>query len=322
MSSNSQLPPNEPASGRAAQQKSSEEGENPPFDHSLQPHIQPSPEHKAKSNECRPDQTPIGKHVLEVVAAGILAAYTVAAFYQLFTMNGQLQQMIGSSDQTNRLLCLYRQQVDKLSEQVQKTNDLVSAANRQARSSEHLVAESKEANTQARKALTIQTRPWIQIDIKSLEVKMVKSPNFVTTLSFHPTYVLRNYGSSPAVRVVAILTTRAGGMAGDEPYEYDEPCGLADSATERREGRTESIFPGQVTHERTVEAATLGEPANPSGRPVRLFACIAYHDTEETPRIPYVRPLHHTKVTYRIPSQEMNEGSTSITPIEINVEAD
>jgi hypothetical protein len=82
--------------------KSNQEGGQPPINPPLGSDIQPAPEHKKPAKECRPDQTPIGKYILEVLAAGILAAYTVAAFQQLEAIKGQLEVMQGTLEETTR----------------------------------------------------------------------------------------------------------------------------------------------------------------------------------------------------------------------------
>lgn len=90
---------------------------HPPVSSVVQSHIPPPPEHPKQTEHCRPDQTPIGKYFLEVLAACILAAYTVAAFMQLGVMSGQLTQMQGASNQTDQMLCLVRQQVEQATKQ-------------------------------------------------------------------------------------------------------------------------------------------------------------------------------------------------------------
>jgi hypothetical protein len=51
---------------------------------------------------------------------------------QLHTMNGQLNEMKGSSDQTNQMLCLYRGQLNQLTKQANDTHVLAVAAGKQA----------------------------------------------------------------------------------------------------------------------------------------------------------------------------------------------
>jgi hypothetical protein len=70
--------------------------------------------------------------MLEVIGLAVLSAYTLAAFWQLGTMRGQLEQMKGSSGQTDQMLCLVRQQVEKLTQQATDTHALAVAAKQQA----------------------------------------------------------------------------------------------------------------------------------------------------------------------------------------------
>ena len=66
----------------------------PQVDPSLSSSVQPPPRHEKPSKDCRPDQTPVLKYVLEILVAGIVAAYTFAAFQQLAVMRQQLNEMI------------------------------------------------------------------------------------------------------------------------------------------------------------------------------------------------------------------------------------
>jgi hypothetical protein len=63
---------------------------------------------------------------LLVVAVGIVAAVIYGV--QLHTMNGQLNEMRGSSTQTDQLLRLYREQLGQLTKQASDTHDLAEAA--------------------------------------------------------------------------------------------------------------------------------------------------------------------------------------------------
>lgn len=59
----------------------------------------------------------------------VLVGIAAASIYgcQLHTMNGQLQQMKGSSQQTDRLLCLYQQQLSKLDQSISEASRLATA---------------------------------------------------------------------------------------------------------------------------------------------------------------------------------------------------
>jgi hypothetical protein len=54
-------------------------------------------------------------------------AYALIAEWQLGAMKGQLKQMIGSSAQTDRMLCLYQQQLSKMDASIQQASRLATA---------------------------------------------------------------------------------------------------------------------------------------------------------------------------------------------------
>jgi hypothetical protein len=70
--------------------------------------------------------------ICTIIIAAATVTYTVFAKLQWKTMDGQLQQMKGSSDQTERLLCLYQQQLAQLTKQAIDTHTLATAAGDQA----------------------------------------------------------------------------------------------------------------------------------------------------------------------------------------------
>jgi hypothetical protein len=92
--SNCGSPNQEPIHSITPQANTDQERGQPPVDPPLGPDVKLTPEHQQDSKHCRPDQTPIGKYILEVLAAGILAVYTVAAIQQLGVMRGQLGEIV------------------------------------------------------------------------------------------------------------------------------------------------------------------------------------------------------------------------------------
>src|ERR1700685_1921008 len=132
-----------------------QEGGQPPINPSLGPDVNLPPEHENSAPHCRPDQTPTAKYVLEVLAAGILSAYTVAAILQLGAMRGQLAQMQGSGKQTDQLICLYRQQLLELQKQAAHTHQLAAQAKKQAEA-------ALAANIQTREIFLAESRPWLE----------------------------------------------------------------------------------------------------------------------------------------------------------------
>jgi hypothetical protein len=200
--SNSVLPNQEPIDSVTPHAEANQESGQPPVDPPLGPNIQPSPEHTKPSEECRPDQTPIGKYVLEVLAAGILASYTFAAFQQLGAMSGQLTEMRTSNSNTDRQIILGMGQL--------------AVASRNAKSAEDTLSQMK---TQAE----IESRPWVAIDtapdkgivpygdltfatsgVSGSSVGAVSDSSIVTApegaifANFALRYSIKNFGRSPA----------------------------------------------------------------------------------------------------------------------------
>lgn len=92
----------------------------------------PSAHIRKEKHACRPDQTPAWKISLE--GGAIFIAVCVAVIYggQLWVMKGQLDQMQGSSTQTDKLICIYQQQLAQLTKQADDTHDLAIATRNQA----------------------------------------------------------------------------------------------------------------------------------------------------------------------------------------------
>jgi hypothetical protein len=78
--------------------------------------------------------SPLTKLALIVSAAVMLAtiANSIAAGIQSSTVKRQLKEMQGASNQTDRLICLYQQQLAELKKQAGDTHDLAVAAGKQA----------------------------------------------------------------------------------------------------------------------------------------------------------------------------------------------
>ncbi len=231
-SDSNSIPPNqESIDGITPQAKADQKSGQPQVESPLGSDIKPSPDHKGNTEHCRPDQTPTGKHILEVLAAGILACYTFAAFQQLGVMSDQLGQMQASGKQTDRLLCLYQQQLTELQKQSTETHNLAVAADTQAKAAKvqsdntvklanaasnqvaklqagvdqtsRLAVAAEGANTSAARALEAQLRPWLGIvgepeDAKEGDfLKGVDPPTHEITFNLR----FKNYGQSPAMRV-------------------------------------------------------------------------------------------------------------------------
>jgi hypothetical protein len=84
-------PPIQPPANAVAPPRQSSKKHDEPKDMIVPTKTNPPNAHKRTTANCRPDQTPIGKMILEVLAVAIGACYTVAALWQLNVMNETLK---------------------------------------------------------------------------------------------------------------------------------------------------------------------------------------------------------------------------------------
>lgn len=93
------------------------------------------------------------------IVNGVLAIIGIIALCiyrgQLTTMQGQLGQMQTSSDQTDKLICLYRQQVAELHKQAADTHGLADAAKKQADRMAEQIPELKKSAKAAQDAARV-----------------------------------------------------------------------------------------------------------------------------------------------------------------------
>ncbi len=109
-----------------------EGAEAPPAAPAPVPEAPPAPPRQKQTTVCRPDQTPWWKSGIEVVAVFVAIVVAIIYWRQLNVMIGQLEQMRGSSDQTDRLICLYQKQLSELQRQSANTRDFAVASTYQA----------------------------------------------------------------------------------------------------------------------------------------------------------------------------------------------
>lgn len=105
-----------------------------------------------------------------VIFTAVLVCCTAvtAAIYawQLGIIRGQLDEMRGSSAQTERLLGLQEQQLGELRKQASNTHDLAVAAGGQAAASQKLATSSKIQADTTRQQLVLSQRPWVGVDLE------------------------------------------------------------------------------------------------------------------------------------------------------------
>ena len=107
---------------------------------------------------------------------------------QLGAMKGQLEQMQGSSKQTDQLICLYRQQVNKLGEQVAKLDASIGATNR-------LADEAKRSADTAHQVFLFSNRPYV--GMLAMPISEDSKTHLVTIHA-----IIKNFGSVPGTNFV------------------------------------------------------------------------------------------------------------------------
>jgi hypothetical protein len=70
-------------------------GQQADTDPLLHPNIQPTPRNEKQRKQCRPDQTPLGKQILEVTAIAVVFAYTTYAALQWRVMYKAQRPWVG-----------------------------------------------------------------------------------------------------------------------------------------------------------------------------------------------------------------------------------
>jgi len=270
--SNSVLPSKEPIDGMTPQAEANQKSGQPPADPPFRPDVNPAPEHKKHSEHCRPDQTPIGKHILEVLAAGILAAYTVAAFQQLGVMSDTLTEIRNGKEDTKRIITASEAQacaaksfaasaakinagigtaVGKLNLQAEKLEANVKQATRLAKATE-------DANTNAANA----DRPWIGAFFSASNFESGKAPTYTVTFI--------NSGRRPAK--VDLTATQA------SPYVVfpQEPRYVVDTLQS-----TSVLVPNQPSVSTWVGKDTDFVAATTPGQVFYVYAKAEYRDARD-----------------------------------------
>ncbi len=129
--------------------------------------------------------------LLTAVIAMSTGLYSCYERKQLGVMAGQLIQMESSSDQTNQLICLYRQQLAELQKQATDTHELAAQAKNQA-------DRTKELGDRTLQAMRIDERAWVGFSSPEPPVLDRNQPFVV--------YVpLQNTGKTPAIHFTAAI---------------------------------------------------------------------------------------------------------------------
>jgi hypothetical protein len=158
------------------------------------PETPPPQPHQEETCTCRPDQTPWWKGTLEIIALSIGICGLIVYWNQLKVMSGQLTQMQGSSIQTDKLICLYRQQLTQLTKQASGTHDLAVSAGEQADQALIQAKATQALAKTSRDALIVVQRAFVFPDT-DLPLMVRKSDGPPPTIAF--TVVFENSGFTP-----------------------------------------------------------------------------------------------------------------------------
>jgi hypothetical protein len=134
--------------------------------------------------------------VFTAISAGATGVYAYYARQQFRIMRGQLEQMKGSTDQTNQLICLYEQQLVELHNATVKTGIAADAATQAANTARDTLKSSKTS-------FVIEQRPYIVVDEGSPTFIDHPSPDQPTLIDV----TLRNVGRTPAIQVITEAST-------------------------------------------------------------------------------------------------------------------
>jgi hypothetical protein len=234
------------------------------------------------------------------------ATVWIAAFTFVLAIVGYLQwtELDESGKQTDRMILLYRQQVNQLSRQAGDTHDLADQAKVQATEATIAANAAKQSADVAKTTLIATNRPWLDLEahlagpLTLNEEGEARIPVEVDT---------ENVGHSPAVGVSDAQSTIQVILLTPSPWhELRKVCDQAtgQSMNPHNRGVTQTIFPGKP-YQQLINLGLSKQEVNRSIRdlfptagrdpyihPVIIW-CAAYRaDFSDTPhRIGYVWEL-------------------------------
>ncbi len=168
-----------------------------------------------------------------------------------------------------------------------------------------LATRAKDANEQSARALAIQTRPWIKIEIEDIKLTPVKAEGSPPSYSTKIKYSLHNYGSSPALDVYAEFDWGSD-LARSAHFPNARLCERTQSSAAPAYIVKDTIFPGQPS---MPEAYLPGirdvlENANIDG-------CVVYRGIGGT-------VLYHTLIHFYFQATASQDGTITARDRTIN----
>jgi hypothetical protein len=132
--------------------------------------------------------------VLLTTGVLVVAALTAYIFLkQADIMQGQLEEMKGSGEQTERLIILNQGQLVQTSRQVGKLGEQVAQLQRSANETHNLVSNGRTAIADERISTVKERRPYVS-------VSLLAPPVFIEGAKANWNFYFSNFGRSPAVR--------------------------------------------------------------------------------------------------------------------------
>ncbi len=249
--------------------------------------------------------------LLVAISCGALLIY----YCQLAVMQGQLREIRDSGKQTDKLLSLYRGQLEQLTKQTTNSEILARNASRQADALQNLtLATTKSANAavlQSRTSanqLQASERPWITVDA-SIATDLVYLSG---TANISIRFVLTNYGHSPAINVS--VHPELFPMPTDIMKRQKDICRDDRDNFGPGSAAANSIFP---THKEEVTfGLTIGPdirlPSTMEGRMMpELTGCVTYDSS-------FDNKVHQTGFLYSLGRIDPTEPRNHAIPINID----
>jgi uncharacterized membrane protein len=210
--------------------------------------------------------------VQSIVAISTCLAFIAAAIYANIA-SGQLEEMRkatkASADSAITAACALDENRKQFKKTIREIDKQIRAANRSA-------AAAEVANTEAQNALTVQTRPWVDIGIISVDIKDYGTPypQYTATVNFR----LENFGQSPALKVAYDFQQVA--PIGPTRLESDDFCKNARNQSADHMQATDTIFPRQTPPlDRGIPILTGG--AQQFEGITSAIGCVVYRQSNE-----------------------------------------
>jgi len=168
------------------------------------------------------------------------------------------------------------------------THTLAEAAKKQAANTNKLAIAANTANSIAEDAFEVQSRPWIGIVTPIvIENQQLKPPNQII---FDALYKLKNYGPSPASRVIPKMHIRITGNSNPKEWNSETYWKDVDKYFLDSDSQSYAVFPSEESSAIKSEVEPISIHAAWQLK-VWLVGCIGYQYRGKT-------KIHHSQFLY------------------------